>query len=136
MCIKLIKQKPWFGCGTDNLLEGLHTYCPDEINNFIKDRLADVDKAHNEYIHICATNGIPAVIVYLTFLSLIVFPKMRKMFKDEKVFVLTIAIICYLAQAFFNISTLGVAPLFWAILGLSDNKDVLQWGEKNEEKTN
>ena len=35
-----------------------------------------------------------------------------------------------------NISTLGVAPLFWAILGLSDNKDVLQWGENIEEKTN
>ena len=77
-------------------------------------------------MQIGATMGIPALIIYLGFLSFIVFPKMRIMFKEKKVFIFTTTIICYLAQAFFNISTIGVAPLFWIILGLSDNKKFIE----------
>ena len=66
------------------------------------------------------------MILYLVFLSLIVFPKMKYMFKDKLIFILVTTIICYLAQAFFNISTIGVAPLFWMLLGLSDNTEMLE----------
>ena len=47
-------------------------------------------------------------------------PKLKNKSKLNYIFVLVI--ISYLAQAFFNISTIGVAPLFWMILGLSDNQ--------------
>ena len=36
---------------------------------------------------------------------------------------LLIPIIAYLVQAFFNISTIGVAPIFWFLLGLIQNED-------------
>lgn len=125
MTIKLILQKPIFGCGTDNLRDGLHEYCQEDITQYVKRARVDIDKAHNEYLQIAATIGVPALIIYLLFLSLIVFPKMKIMFKNEIIFIITLTIICYLAQAFFNISTIGVAPIFWMLLGLSDNKEML-----------
>lgn len=44
-------------------------------------------------------------------------------FKKESIFIILSVIISYLAQAFFNISTIGIAPLFWVALGILDNKN-------------
>lgn len=44
-------------------------------------------------------------------------------FKKESIFIILSVIISYLAQAFFNISTIGIAPLFWTALGILDNKN-------------
>ena len=125
MTLKLIWQKPILGCGPDNLNKGLHIYCKEETENFVIRTITEPDKAHNEYLQIAATIGIPALIIYLIFLGLIVFPKMKEMFKNGLLFIITVTIICYLAQAFFNISTIGVAPLFWMLLGMADNKEML-----------
>ena len=76
-------------------------------------------------MQIAAIIGIPALIIYLGFLALIVLPKMKIMFKDKTSFIIFLIILSYLAQAFFNISTIGVAPLFWMILGLSDNEEFI-----------
>ena len=81
---------------------------------------------HNEYLHIAATIGIPALIIYLIFISTILIPKMKQMMNNKVSYIITLAIICYLVQAFFNISTIGVAPIFWMILGLSDNTEIIE----------
>ena len=122
----VISKKPIFGCGPDNLYKGIKTYCKEEVEQDEAKYRNKTDKAHNEYLQIAATIGIPALITYLTFLSLIIFPKLKNMFKKQAIFILLITIIGYLAQAFFNISTIGVAPLFWMLLGLIDNKEVLE----------
>ena len=54
---------------------------------------------------------------------MIVFPKLKNILKQEKTFITLSVIISYLVQAFFNISTIGVAPLFWLALGLLDNQN-------------
>lgn len=125
MTLKLIVQKPVFGCGTDNLQLGLQTYCPKEFGQFVFRTWTVPDKAHNEYLHIAATIGIPALILYCIFIGMILLPKMKHMLNDKMAFVISITIISYLVQAFFNISTIGVAPLFWMILGLVDNQDLI-----------
>ena len=79
------------------------------------------DKAHNEYLQIAATIGIPALIIYLAFVCQIVF-KDKNIFKNNATFILLVPIISYLVQAFFNISTIGVAPIFWLLLGLIQNQ--------------
>ena len=88
---------------------------------FIFDTHQFIDKAHNEYLQIAATIGIPAMIVYLAFLAQILSSQKKKIFKDNATFILVIPIISYIVQAFFNISTIGVAPIFWALLGLLQN---------------
>lgn len=125
MTLKLIIQKPILGCGTDNLKLGLRTYCKEDFNKFVLRAHAVPDKAHNEYLQIAATIGIPVLVIYLIFVSTILFPKMKLMLKDKLYLIISITIISYLTQAFFNISTIGVAPLFWMILGLSDNEDFI-----------
>lgn len=123
MTLKLIGKKPILGCGPDNLWDGLIKNCPEEVCKFVKRTYNAVDKAHNEYLQIGATLGIPALICYLTFIALILFSKIKLTVKNRFYFILCITIISYLVQAFFNISTIGVAPLFWMILGLIDNKN-------------
>lgn len=123
MTLKLIAKKPILGCGTDNLRRGLMVYCQDDFQKFATRTKALPDKAHNEYLQIAATIGIPALTIYLTFICLILFPKIKLILKNKLMFISCITIISYLVQAFFNISTIGVAPLFWMILGLSDNED-------------
>ena len=120
--LKLIGEKPILGCGPDNLWQGLLENCSEEIHDFLTSKKRAVDKAHNEYLHIAATLGIPALICYLIFIGLIIFPNIKKAMNNKVYFIMVLAIISYLVQAFFNISTIGVAPILWMILGLIDNK--------------
>ena len=126
MTLKLISKKPIFGCGTDNLKRGLLIYCTNDTMEFLNRTNAIADKAHNEYLQIAATLGVPALIVYLTFLGMILIPKLKLMFKNNAYLVIMLSIISYLVQAFFNISTIGIAPLFWMMLGICDNKNVVE----------
>lgn len=124
MTLKLIFKKPIFGCGTDNLKNGLFENCKGEILKYNIRTQRVPDKAHNEYLHIAATIGIPALVIYLIFLILIIKPKIKLIFKDNMYYIIILVILSYMTQAFFNISTIGIAPLFWMILGLSDNKNI------------
>ena len=125
MVMELIYKQPLLGCGPDNLQEGLINNCIKSLIEYVESTGTVIDKAHNEYMQIAATVGIPALIIYLGFLALIVLPKMKIIFKDKISFIIFLIILSYLAQAFFNISTIGVAPVFWMILGLSDNEEFI-----------
>ena len=114
---------PILGVGPDNLHKGIFENLTETSINFILRAKVSIDKAHNEYLHIAVTLGIPALVIYLIFLCMIVFPKLKNILKQEKTFINLSVIISYLAQAFFNISTIGVAPLFWLALGLLDNQN-------------
>lgn len=99
-----------------------------------------IDKAHNEYLQIAATLGIPALAIYSIFICMIIFPKLPKIFKQEYSLLILSVIINYLTQAFFNISTIGIAPLFWFALGIANNKNfnynVIEGEKSNERKSN
>ena len=122
LTIELIKKRPILGCGVDCLKFGLCKYCPEELGKFILEKGIIVDKAHNEYLQIAATIGIPALVIYLIFIGMVLLPKAKYMLKNKENFIICVTIISYLVQAFFNISTIGVAPIFWIILGFADNK--------------
>jgi len=87
----------------------------------IKDTFGHIiifDKAHNEYLQIAVTMGIPALVTYLLFIALLLW-KSFKTSKNIKILIpLNICIIAYLIQAFFNFSVVAVAPLYWALLGV------------------
>ena len=111
--------------GPDNLQEGLIKNCPEKSYEFIEKTGSVVDKAHNEYLHIAATIGIPALICYLIFIGMNLFPKIKLAINNKTYFIICLAIISYLVQAFFNISTIGIAPVFWMLLGLLNNEDFI-----------
>lgn len=120
LCLKETAMNPLIGTGPDTLIDGTLKNLPYDTINFVNETNTFADKAHNEYLQIAATIGIPALVVYLAFLVQILVNQ-KDMFKNYSTFVLVIPIISYLVQAFFNISTIGVAPIVWFLLGAIQN---------------
>ena len=83
------------------------------------------DKAHNEYLQTIVTQGIFAAISYIALYGYVVFYGIRNSFKKKEVY-LVLPVIGYVVQAFFSISVIELAPIFYMALGLcgykSDNK--------------
>ncbi|MBO4293067.1 MAG: O-antigen ligase family protein [Clostridia bacterium] len=75
------------------------------------------DKAHNEYLQTLVTQGIFSLISYLALYALILKKGIKYSFKENEIY-LILPIIGYLTQAFFNISVIEVAPIFYISIGL------------------
>lgn len=126
MVIDVIKNKPLLGTGPEALPVGLATYSTEPFVTWLNESGTIVDKAHNDYMQIAACTGIPSLIFYLLFLALILNNFRKNMFKNKISFIFFGIIISYTIQAFFNISVVSVAPLFWFVLGICQNKEVCQ----------
>ena len=123
MIVTSIINHPLIGSGPDCILQILKDEQLHELYMFYSKYGTVVDKAHNEYLQIAATMGIPALILYILAIASILEPNIKNMFKSKLSYIFVISITAYLIQAFFNISVIMVAPIFWFILGLSNNKD-------------
>jgi putative inorganic carbon (HCO3(-)) transporter len=118
--LELVKARPFLGYGLENVgIAFLEFYRSDILNHF--NRIVIPDKAHNEFLHVALTTGLFGLLSYLSFLFAIIRVNVRKLFDNEVQLALFIAIIGYLIQAFFNISVVSVAYVFWIFLGLSVN---------------
>lgn len=120
MAIKLIPFNPLIGFGPDTFAYAGAYYLPQDMYNCCKASGVIADKAHNEYLQYAVTIGIPGLFVYLLFIYKIL-EKQKDIFTNKITLLFSVAIIAYLVQAFFNISTIGVAPIFWLLLGLIQN---------------
>lgn len=112
----------WIGSGVDTHAI-VFPATPDELEEYFNNRTIMVDKAHNEYLQIAVTIGIPALLVYL----LLLFSVYRKAIqalkvanKQQKLIICTLLAVItgYLVQAIFNISVVSVAPILWMLLGI------------------
>lgn len=124
--LELIKDYPLFGVGIENLhIVFMERFSQDSIAMF--GRVMVADKAHNEYLHLAVTSGIPSLIAYLTFLTKCAYDNFKHL-KDPVTLVLASAIFGYCIQAFFNISVVSVAYIFWVYLGLLNRyeRDIIQ----------
>ena len=85
---------------------------------------AVIDRSYNEYIDVAAQRGIPCLIIYVIILLI----TLKKAFKSVSDFIVdknswvsaaaTSAVIAYMIQAFFNISSVSSTPFFWICVGL------------------
>jgi O-antigen ligase len=121
--LPLVKEYFWVGSGPDTF-EYIFPASEDELTKYFGTPDILVDKAHNEYLQTAVTLGIPALFTYFLLLSIVIrkaFQAVRHAEGQEKLILygLISTIFGYLVQAFFNISTVPVAPLFWAILGIT-----------------
>lgn len=119
---------PFLGTGPEQLKSFLGTTNSTLYKSYKYNRGKTVDKAHNEFLHIAATQGIPALIFYVLLLVYIAFKAYTKRHVPW-VGGLTLTVFVHLLQASFNISVIAVAPVFWMLLGvlyaqLQDNKTV------------
>ena len=119
MCIwkntlKIVPKNLIHGVGVDN-----YYYAFDGKPLYSKNGKVFYDKAHNEYLQILITEGIFCLISYLAFYGIITVRGTKYSFKNKEVYFI-LPIIGYLVQAFFNISVIEVAPIFYIALGLGD----------------
>lgn len=109
----LIDNRPLTGSGPDTFGDVLQK----EGLTDVADRLL-FQKAHNEYLQMVLTLGIPALMAYLALVGMVLARVYKKMKKTLWYTVLFCVIIGYLIQAFFNISVISTAPIYWAFLGI------------------
>lgn len=124
--IQLIAQRPWIGYGPEALGDVFtNTYRQEVISRF---GYIIFDKAHNEYLHIAVTSGIPALLTYLLLVVTILKESVKKIYQNPIMIPIFSSVIGYLVQAFFNISIVSSAHLYWIFLGalmyLSNEKQI------------
>lgn len=119
----LVKEYFWFGSGPDTFAL-VFPATAEEKEQFFRNPNIIVDKAHNEYLQMAVTLGVPALFAYLLLVGTVLVTSLKALVRlqGEQQLVLlglTLAIIGYLVQAFFNISVITVAPYFWLFLGMA-----------------
>lgn len=119
LAIDVTKNHPLLGSGPDTFKNVIQEEFKDKGTEWIEEHNSIIDKAHNEFLQISATMGIPALIVYIIFLWLSVKDNIKNMWRSDISFLISITVIGYIVQSFFNISVINVAPLFWMLLGIS-----------------
>jgi O-antigen ligase len=83
-----------------------------------------VDKPHNMYLQIATNTGVLSLIAFLALAgiyaiqSFITYVKIEKNFMTYAGAGIFLAICGYLVTNFFNDSVVGIAPIFWVLLGL------------------
>jgi putative inorganic carbon (HCO3(-)) transporter len=113
----------WIGSGPDTL-EFVFPATKQEKKKILYNPDAVVDKAHNEYLQMAITLGVPALLIYLIMVLFIInyaFKAIRTSIGQDNLLLYGMlgAVLGYLIQAFFNISVVPVAPLFWILLGFT-----------------
>lgn len=125
--IPLLKEYFLFGSGPDTFSR-VFPYNEEEYLKIFGDSYVLVDKAHNEFLQIGVTTGIPSLLAYLLFIAVIIFKNGKIIFKldffnkyDSLILASIMGCIAYLIQSFFNISVVSVAPIYWMMLGINQN---------------
>jgi len=123
--LPLLWENPIFGSGPDTFdIVFPHIKYSMSRNS---EKFIIVDKAHNEYLQIGITLGLPALLFYLLLLANIykngfkALKKLKNQVSELNIYhtALFMAVITYTVTALFNISVVSVAPIFWAVLGLN-----------------
>jgi O-antigen ligase len=106
--IAMIREKPIFGVG------------PDSFAAYQDFATMTYDKSYNEYLFLAATRGVPALLAYIVLLIMFVVRTKEKSVKspDVSTIIIFTAAAAYMIQAFWNVSAVTVAPIFWLLLGL------------------
>ena len=133
--LAIVPDNLWNGVGIDNFYYAFDNGTGRVLID-VKSKLA-VDKAHNEYLQKLITEGIFSFLIYLIMLIIIFVEAIKKLLVKKKddylLLALFLCFVVYCVQAFFNISVISVAPMFYIIMGLLCS---LIKGDRNEEVKN
>ena len=115
--LKVVPKYILHGVGVDNFCNAFEYPLSFE---FSPGNVVYYDKVHNEYLQKLVCEGIFSCITYIVMLAFIFFKSVKENVK--KFNYISVAFLFafsgYCVQAFFNISVIEVAPLFWIVCGL------------------
>lgn len=117
--IECIKRHWVTGIGLDNLAQAFREMPGWQKGDYVQ------DKGHNEYLHLAATQGIFALINYLSLIIYAVSTAVKRILTEKDdvkrclLWICVTSVAAYLCQAMLSSSIMNVAPYFWLILGLT-----------------
>ena len=121
--VRLIRESPWFGYGLETFMLVFKKY-NQEYTEIFHDRVI-IDRAHNNYLDIAFTMGLPGLAAYLgLLLSYLVYVwRLFMGLQDRSHKMLTLGILAgfcgYLINDLFIFSVVSVSPTFWSLMGLT-----------------
>ncbi len=125
--IELIKSRPLFGVGIDNLGLAMKMYYEqDIISKCGLYEVVNFSKAHNEYLHTAVTSGIPSLIVYVSLVAVIIKKSVSRIKHSNFYLPLTASLVGFYVIGFFNNETINFAYLLWMFLGFACSKEIIE----------
>lgn len=114
-----ILRYPVFGWGPDSFGVAFPQFSYQESLMLFNNGYAYVDKAHNDLIQVAVTLGIAGLLAYLAFLVRL-FSLIYSGRHSDSLSIYTLpALFGYLVSLELSFSVVSVAPLFWALAGIS-----------------
>ena len=118
--IRMLIDHPFFGIGMDRFIDWYRRARPSDFA--AKGFFSYSNTAHNVYLDIASSGGIPLIAIYLALLTLVIL-SIVKVVKRSGVFDVYFAAVvgawvAYQTQAFVSINQLGIAIWGWVLSGL------------------
>ena len=127
----LVKERPWIGYGLETLDSVFVDKYEDEMIR-IYNVVYSVDRAHNEFLHIAVSTGVPSLFAYIAFLFSCLKKGIKLNSAKSAYLPYLTAVAAYITQAFFNISVVSVAYIFWIFLGVISNGSIFDESKQNQ----
>lgn len=129
--IELIKARPLFGVGIDNVSVALRTfYEQDVIANCGYIGFANWSKVHNEYLQTAVTSGIPSLIIYISLVVVIIKKAISRIKYSDIYLPIAASLIGFYMIGFFNNETINFAYLLWMFLGFACSKEIISYSDE------
>ena len=118
--IKMLTDHPFFGVGMDGFVDWYRRSRP--IDYFVNGFFSYSNTAHNVYLDIASSGGLPLIALYLAILTLVITSIVKVVRRSEGFDVyfgsLVGAWVAYQVQSFVSINQLGLAIWGWVLSGL------------------
>lgn len=115
--LSLVKYHPVFGIGPDNFPRVFAAHFKAEAQKMYPAANGNVDKAHNEFLDVLLDNGIVGLTAYLFFFGALLWYCFRRADKNTFAPVFGVAVLSYLAHAFFGYQLPIHSPVMWMMIG-------------------
>lgn len=116
--LRLVELRPFFGIGPDNFRQIFAYFFSEEAKDQFPSSGGGVDKAHNEFLDVLVDNGIFGFAAYMAFFGFLLYYAFRR--SDEKKLspIFGVAIVSYMAHAFFGYQLPIQSPCMWVMIGI------------------
>lgn len=119
--LELVAARPWLGWGIETLREAF-PYDRAELVRHFGLRPVIIDKAHNDLLQMAVSVGVPGAISYLAVWVAVVLAAVRVLRREtgERRLLAAgwlAAVVAYLVQVQFSLSTVALAPMVWLLAG-------------------
>ena len=116
----LAMTRPVIGFGPDTYTQAFTGRFADFVTE--TSGAAQYDAAHCEYLQYLCLYGFCGAAAYLLFLGSLLVRALRRAYMDDATLVLLSAVAIYAVQAVFGLSVVLVAPVFFVLCGLLENR--------------